>query len=173
MEEIVNRVAGSGIVTIDPAEFAGREQQVVFDLAPVLHMGQVLREKDLRGFVAQHDWSQYAGKNVGVTCSADAVVPTWAYMLVALALKPHAANVFFAGARELPDLVFAARIAATDWSQYKNARVVIKGCGEEVPVNAYVMLTAALMPHARSIMYGEPCSTVPLYKSKTGSGDTK
>jgi hypothetical protein len=171
MDGIVNKVAGSGLVTIDPAEFANGEGTAVIDLKPLLFMGQILREKDLRDHIRTHDWTQYAGKVVGVTCSADAAVPTWAFMLISIALQPHTSRVYFADEKMLAERLVAEKIAGTDWSVYKDARVVIKGCGDaSVPVNAYVMLAAALRPYARSIMYGEPCSTVPLYKSKPGGG---
>lgn len=167
MDEIVNKVAGSGLVTIDLADLAVAGERVIFDVKPLLFMGQILKEKELRDFVKNHDWSRYSGKVVGITCSADAIVPTWAYMLLALAFRPHAAKVYFAGPEELERLLFAEKLAGTDWSRYKDARVVIKGCGDmPVPVNAFVMVTTAVAPFARSIMYGEPCSTVPLYKAK-------
>lgn len=167
MDEIINKVAGSGIVTIDLEQFAVPGERVFFDVKPLLFMEQVLREKDLRDFIRSHDWTQYADKIVGIFCSADAIVPTWAYMLLSLAFQPYASKVHFAGPEELEKLLFSEKLASVDWAHYKNARVVIKGCGDvPVPVNAFVMVATALAPWARSIMYGEPCSTVPLFKSK-------
>lgn len=166
MDEIVNKVAGSGIISIDLAELGETAGRVVFDLKPHLFMEQILKEKDFREFVKNNDWPVYTGKIVRITCTADAIVPTWAYMLVALALEPFAKKVYFASADELEQLIFAEKIAALDVEAYKDKRIVIKGCGDTpVPVNAFVMISAKLKPHVKSIMYGEPCSTVPLYKA--------
>src|SRR3954462_16028716 len=107
MDEIVNKVAGSGIISIDLAEFAEPGERVIFDVKPHLFMEQILKEKDFRAFVKDNDWSAYAGKIVGITCSSDAIVPTWAYMLLALSLEPHAKKVFFANAAQLEELLFA------------------------------------------------------------------
>ena len=167
MDEIVNKVAGSGIVTIDLADFAEQAERVIIDIRPHLFMEQILKEKDFRKFVSEHDWAQYKDKIVGITCTADAIIPTWAYMLVALALEPFALKVYFANASEIEQLIFAEKLAAFNVSDYKDARVVVKGCGDvAVPVNAFVMLSAKLRPVVKSLMYGEPCSTVPLYKAK-------
>lgn len=168
MEEIVNKVAGSGIVSIDLEEFYVHGERLIFDIKPHLFMEQILKEKDFRDFIKTNDWSQYKDKIVGIVCSADAIVPTWAYMLITLALEPYAKRVFFANAEELEALLFAEKLATVDPSAYKDARVVIKGCGDKkIPTNAFVQLTALIKPYAKSIMYGEPCSTVPLYKSKS------
>lgn len=168
MEEIVNKVAGSGIVSIDLEEFYVTGERVIFDIKPLLFMEQVLKEKEFREFIKTNDWSVYKDKIVGIVCSVDAIVPTWAYMLLTLALEPFAKRVFFGDAPELENLLFAEKLATIDPSVYKDARVVIKGCGEkEIPTNAFVQLTALIKPFAKSIMYGEPCSTVPLYKAKT------
>ena len=171
MDEIVNKVAGSGIVSIDLAEFAEPGERVIFDIKSRLFMEQILKEKDFRAFVKDHDWSKYKDKIVGITCSTEAIVPTWAYMLLALALEPHAKKVYFANSSQLEELLFAERLSKLDVSLYRDARVVVKGCGDvAVPVNAFVMLSALLRPHVKSLMYGEPCSTVPLFKApKAGS----
>jgi hypothetical protein len=167
MDEIVNKVAGSGIISIDLEEFYDPSPKELFDIKPHLFMELMLKEKEFREFVKTNDWSVYQDKMVGIVCSSDAIVPTWAYMLVALALEPYAKRVFFAGLEEMERLLYAEKIAAIDISKYKDARLVIKGCGEkQVPVNAFVQLTNLLKPVAKSIMYGEPCSTVPLYKAK-------
>jgi hypothetical protein len=170
MDEIVNRVAGSGIVTIDLESLVVPGERVVFDIAPYLHMGQILREKEFREFLKAHDWTSYKGKIVGVTCTADAIVPAWAYMLVALAVQPLAERVLFATGEQLESILFEERLAALDLEPYRDARVVIKGCSDaQVPLSAYVTLAARLRPVARTIMFGEPCSTVPLYKKATKS----
>jgi hypothetical protein len=167
MEEIVNKVAGSGILSIDLEEFYVPGERVIFDIKPHLYMELILKEKEFREYVKTNNWSVYKGKIVGIVCTADAIVPTWAYMLVSLALEPVAKKVFFGDLNTVEDLLFAEKLAAFDTSVYKDARVVIKGCGDkQVPTNAFVQLTLRLKPVAKSIMYGEPCSTVPLYKSK-------
>jgi len=169
MEEIVNKVAGSGIVSIDLEEFYTEGERVIFDIKPYLFMEQILKEKDFREFIKTNNWAGYQDKIVGIICSSEAIVPTWAYMLITLALEPFAKKVFFSDLEELENLLFSESLAGIDPAVYKDARVVIKGCGEKnVPVNAYVQLTSLIKPFAKSIMYGEPCSTVPLYKSKAG-----
>jgi hypothetical protein len=130
-------------------------------------MGLMLREKDFREFVKTHDWSQYAGKNVAITCTEDAIVPAWAYMLIANKMAPYVKEVVFGDAAVLETVLFEKAMASFDAEQYRDQRIVIKGCGEtEVPVSAYVELTKKLTPVAKSIMFGEPCSTVPIYKRK-------
>lgn len=168
MDEIVNKVAASGIISIDLEDFYDPAERVVFDVKPYLFMELILKEKEFRQSVKEKDWSEFKGKVVGIICSADAIVPTWAYMLVALALEPYAKKVFFGGLNEMENLLFSEKIARLDTALYKDARIVIKGCGDKpIPTNAFVQLTALLKPVAKSIMYGEPCSTVPLYKAKS------
>lgn len=166
MEEIINKVAGSGIVSIDLEEFYDPAPKVLLDIKPHLFMELILKEKEFREFVKTNDWAAYTDKIVGIVCTSDAIVPTWGYMLVALALEPYAKRVFFADLAEIDKLLFAEKISAIDVSKYKDARLVIKGCGDKpVPLNAFVQLMGVLKPVAKSIMYGEPCSTVPLYKA--------
>jgi hypothetical protein len=166
--EITNNVAGSGIVTIDLEEFYIHGQRILFDIKPHLFQELILREKDFREFIKTNDWSIYKDKLVALTCTADAIVPTWAYMLLTLALEPFAKRVVFGTLEELETILFSEKLALLDPSVYKNARIVIKGCGDiNIPKNAYVQLTTMLKPLAKSIMYGEPCSTVPLYKAKS------
>lgn len=166
-----NKVAESGIVTLNLEEMladALKTPRVLFDLAPVLHMGLILREADLRAFCKTHDWSAYAGKAVAVGCSADAIVPRWAFMLVAVYLAPVAVAVGYPDLAALDEALLTRAIANYDFAQHAGARVVVKGCGdgeEAVSISAYVAAAAALVKAgARSVMYGEPCSTVPLYK---------
>ncbi|GAB3924234.1 DUF2480 family protein [Mucilaginibacter myungsuensis] len=166
-ENIVNKVALSGLVTIDPASFYPQGERVVYDVVNNLFHGLMLREKDLRDFVKEHDWTQYQDKNVAITCSADAIVPTWAYMLIANRMAPYAREVVFGDAAVLETVLFEKAMAKADLEQYAGQRVVIKGCGDtEVPVSAYVELAKRLTPIVKSMMYGEPCSTVPIYKRK-------
>lgn len=165
-ETFVNKVAQSGLVTLDPASFYPAGERVVYDIKDNLYMGLMLREKDFRAFVKDHDWSQYEGKNVAVTCTEDAIVPAWAYMLLANRMAPYALEVVFGDAAVLETVLFVKRIAQLDPEQYRDQRVVIKGCGDvPVPVSAYVELTKKLTPVVKSLMFGEPCSTVPIYKT--------
>jgi hypothetical protein len=167
MDEIVNKVSQSGLVTIDLEEFYPEGQRILFDIKPLLFHELILKEKDFREFIKNEDWSKYKDKYVAVTCSNDAIVPTWAYMLLALSLEPFAKKIVFGDLKELDTILFEDELQKLDISQYKDARIVIKGCSNKpVPVNAFVSLAAALKPVAKSIMYGEPCSTVPLYKAK-------
>ncbi|MGZ3778106.1 MAG: DUF2480 family protein [Mucilaginibacter sp.] len=166
-ENIVNKVAQSGLVTVDPATLYPAGERVIYDIKDNLYMGLILREKDFREFVKNHDWAQYAGKNVGITCSEDAIVPAWAYMLIANRMAPYAREVVFGNKEVLETVLFEKAMASFDAEQYRDQRIVIKGCGEvDVPVSAYVELTKKLTPVAKSIMFGEPCSTVPIYKRK-------
>jgi hypothetical protein len=166
-ENIINKVAQSGLVTLDPAQFYAPGERVVYDIKDNLFHGLMLREKDFREFVKTHDWAQYQDKNVAVTCTADAIVPAWAYMLLANRLAPYAREVVFGDAEVLETVLFVKEVAALDVEQYRDQRVVIKGCGDvPVPVSAYVELTQRLTPVAKSLMFGEPCSTVPIYKRR-------
>jgi hypothetical protein len=166
-ENIVNKVAQSGLITLDPAVFYPEGERVVYDIKDNLYMELILREKDFREFVKAHDWAQYAGKNVAITCTADAIVPAWAFMLLASRLAPYAREVVFGDAAVLETVLFLKGIAGMDLEQYRSQRIVLKGCGDtDVPVSAYVELTKMLTPIAKSLMFGEPCSTVPIYKRK-------
>ncbi len=163
---IINKVATSGIITLDMEDLYPPGERVVFDLEPLLWQGVALKEDDLRAFCKTHDWSRYAGKLVTVHCSADAIIPTWAYMLVATHLQPHAAFITQGDADQLERAVFSRFVQGLETDNYRGARVVVKGCSKlPVPLNAYVELSARLLPVVRSLMFGEPCSTVPLYKA--------
>ena len=166
-ENIVNKVAQSGLVTLDPAAFYPAGERVIYDIKDNLFHGLMLREKDLRDFIKEHDFTQYEGKNVGITCSADAIVPTWAYMLLANRMAPYAREIVFGDMAVLETVLFEKEIAKADLEQYSGQRIVLKGCGDtQVPVSAYIELTKKLTPIVKSIMFGEPCSTVPIYKRK-------
>ena len=163
---LVNRVANSNLITIDLEELYPEGEIVAFDLKDFLFMGLILKEKDFREALKNLDWSQYAGKNLAVFCSADAIVPMWAYMLVAAQLQPHAAFVTQGDADQLERAVFTRFVQQLDVEPYRSVRVVVKGCSKlPVPLNAYVELSAKLLPVVKSLMFGEPCSTVPLYKA--------
>ena len=166
-ENFVNKVAQSGLVTLDPAAFYPQGERVVYDIKDNLFMELILKEKDFREFVKTHDWAQYQEKYVAVTCTADAIVPAWAYMLLANRLAPYAKEVVFGDAEVLETVLFVKSIAGLDVEQYRDQRIVIKGCGDiPVPVSAYVELTKKLTPVVKSLMFGEPCSTVPIYKKR-------
>ncbi len=163
--EITNKVAQSGIITIDLEEFYPKGERVLFDIKELLFQGLILKEKDFREFIKNEDWNKYKNKFVAITCSADAIVPTWAYMLLTTHIEPHATKVVFGNLEVLETILYNDILSKINMNEYKDARIVIKGCGNlPVPKAAYVEITRLLRPVAKSIMYGEPCSTVPLYK---------
>ena len=166
-DEIVNKVALSALVTLDLEEYYPRDTIEVFDLKDFLFMGMILKEKDFRDAMLQTDWSKFNDKIVAVNCSADAIVPMWAYMLVAAYLQPVAKEIIFGTRDEALKQAFLKNIQAISFSEFADKRVVVKGCGN-LPVGefAYLEITKRLTPVVKSIMYGEPCSTVPIYKKK-------
>lgn len=164
-DTIINKVQQSGLITIDLEDYFHSGEKVLFDIKNYLYEGIILKEKDFRTFLKDHDWQQYSGKNVAITCSVDAIIPTWAYMLVTVKLQSYANLIVFGSLKDLHAKIFSDAIMHINASDYLQAKVVIKGCGKlEVPVSAYVELTNKLLPVVSSIMYGEPCSTVPVYK---------
>jgi len=166
-DSIVNKVAESGLITLDLEQFLPAQQVVLFDLKEYLFMGLILKEKDFRAAMQEHDWSQYKDKYVAVACTADAIIPVWAYMLVAAFLQPYAKDVVYGTEEELKDRVLMANLQQLDVTPYIDKRIVIKGCGEaSISDRAYLEVTKKLRPVAKSIMYGEPCSTVPIFKKK-------
>jgi hypothetical protein len=166
-ENIVNKVASSGLITLDLEAYYDQAERVVYDIKDNLFHGLILREKDFREFIKTHDWSQYAGKNVAITCSADAIVPTWAYMLLANRLGPYVNELVFGSLETLEAILLSKAMAKIDFNSFANERVVVKGCADiDIPVFAYVEITRQLSKVAKSIMYGEPCSTVPIFKRK-------
>ncbi len=163
--EIVNRVATSSLKVLDLEELYVPGERVVVDVKEQLYQGMILKEKPFRDFVKSHDWSQYAGKFVAVMCSEDAIIPTWAYMLLTSALQPFARGIVFGNLVDLETKIFLDALASVDWEEYRDAKVVIKGCSKvDVPIAAYVEATRRMRPIASSIMFGEPCSTVPVFK---------
>ncbi len=164
-EVIVNRVAESSLQTIDLERMMPAEEPVLFDLKDYLFMGLIVKEKEFRASLQQTDLSVYVDKTVLVTCSTDAIIPMWAFMLVAALLQPVATEVFLGSKEEWKKQKLMQAIAALSLETYTNQRVVVKGCGDEpIPESAYMEITKRLRPVAKSIMYGEPCSTVPIYK---------
>ena len=168
MEPIINKVAESGLVTLDLAGFVPEPDTIVpFDLKPFLFREMILREKDYRASLQAVEWHAYEGKHVALHCSADAIIPVWAYMLAVTYLQPIAREVVMGNENQLIETVLANRIAQLDLLEFEDKRIVIKGCGEvHIPESAYVAITQKIRPVVKSIMYGEPCSTVPLYKKK-------
>lgn len=164
--EIINKVANSGIVTIDLEEFYLSGERKLIDIKGQLFQELILREKDFREHIKNTNWKEYKNCYVAITCSADAIIPTWAYMLLSLALEPFAKKICFGNLEQLEVILYEEQLTKHDFNKYKDARVVVKGCGKlPVPTQAYICLTTHLKPFAKSIMYGEPCSTVPLYKA--------
>ncbi len=164
--EIVNKVANSALITFDLEDYYDKGERILYDIKQNLFQELILKEKDFREFVKNHDWSQYKGKNVGIICSAEAIVPTWAYMLLATRLQPYANKVVFGGSESLEQALYQQALSKIDLETYRNAKVVVKGCGNlPVPTFAYVEISGLLTPVVQSIMYGEPCSTVPIFKN--------
>lgn len=164
-DTIINRVAESGLVSIDLEDFYPEGERVLFDIKDWLFQGLLLKEKDFREHVKTHDWEQYRGKNVAIICSEDAITPTWAYMLLQTKLEPVARMSVFGGLDVLENTLWQQALAAIDLKSLEGAKIVVKGCSKyPVPVFAYTEFTRLVRPLAASIMFGEPCSTVPLYK---------
>ena len=169
--DLVNRVAQSDIVTVDLAGLWPGGEVAVFDLAPFLHRGLVLRERDFRQAMKDHDWAPYAGQHVAVTCSADAIVPTWAFMLVAARLRGVASGVGAGSPEAVRRDAFVRAMEAHDWAQYAGKPVVVKGCGSDtVPLAAFLLATQKLQAVAKKVMYGEPCSSVPVWRAPAAAG---
>jgi len=167
METLRNKVAESGIITLNLEDYFPEEQICSFDIKDFLFMEMLLKEKEYRAALDNHDWNQYANKHVAVFCSTDAIIPMWAYMLIATRLSTVAKSVLEGTKEELFKELFLNNINAIDASAFEDKRVVIKGCGEkEIPAYAYTAITNKLIPKVKSLMYGEPCSTVPVYKKK-------
>ncbi|HAS42978.1 MAG TPA: hypothetical protein DCS93_21035 [Microscillaceae bacterium] len=166
-EEIINRVAQSSLITIDLEDYYDKHERAVYDIKDNLFQEMILKEKDFRAFIKAHDWSQYQDKNVAIVCTADAIVPTWAYMLLALQLEPYAHHFVFGDLTALEQSLFQQILSKIDVEEFRDKKIVIKGCGDlPIPEYAYVELTRLLRPVVTTMMYGEPCSTVPLYKKR-------
>jgi hypothetical protein len=166
-EEIINRVSNSGLITFDLEDLYHPGERVIYDLKENLFMNMILKEKDFRAFLKEHDWSQYDGKNVAITCSEDVIIPTWAYMLLTLALEPHAHCVVKGTLHDLEVKLYQEALLGVDYGQFNEARVVVKGCSKvDVPAEIYVEVSRKLQPIVKSLMFGEPCSTVPLFKKR-------
>ena len=166
-EAIINKVAESGLVTLDLERYYPQEEIKIFDLKEYLFMGLILKEKEFREALKNADWEIYKNKNVGIVCSADAIIPPWASMIVAAYLQPVAKDIVMGDEKEVLKTILLKNIRNIDTNEYLDQRVVIKGCGEKsIEEFAYMEITKLLRPIAKTIMYGEPCSTVPVYKRK-------
>lgn len=164
-EEIVNRVANSKLKTIDLEEIYPQGRRQTLDISQWLKEGLVLREKDFRLALKEHDWTQYTGSYIAMNCSTDAIIPGWAYMLVSTYLLPIAKKVIVGNLELLETVIYTELISEMNLSEFENLPVIIKGCAKKpVPENAYLQLIGKLQPIAKSIMYGEACSSVPLFK---------
>lgn len=165
--EIVNRVANSKLKTFDLEEIYPEGKRVLFDIKDWLFQEIILKERDFRIFVKNHDWSQYKNCFVAITCSVDAIIPSWAFMLVAAEATPFARKVVIGNLETLETAIYQELLSFLDYSDFVDVPVIIKGCADKpIPDTAYAFLIEKLQPIAKSIMFGEACSTVPLYKSK-------
>ena len=165
--KIINKVTESLLTTVDLEEYAPKGEIAIFDLKDHLFMGLILKEKDFREALKTLDWEQYKDKLVAITCSVDAIIPMWAYMLVATNLQPVVKEVVFGQEKDVLPHIWIKNLSAINGADFLDKRVVVKGCGEHpIPEVAYVEITNKLRPFVKSIMYGEPCSTVPIFKRK-------
>lgn len=166
-DEIVNRVASSKLITVNLEDYYPEGKRVLFDIKDWLFEGLVLREKDFRTLVKAHEWSQYKDAYVALSCSTDAIIPDWAYMVISINLTPFAKKTVLGNLEALETAIYQDIIQNFDTSSFKDKSIIIKGCSKKpVPSSAYVMITGKLKPIAKSIMYGEACSSVPLFKRK-------
>ena len=165
MDEIKNKIKDSGLIQLDLADFKPTSDLLGLDLASHLWQGLVLKEKDFRFWIKNADWESYRGKSVYIYCSVDAIIPTWAFMLVSVALHPYAAFISVGSKIDIEKQLIVQNILNLDVAKFKNTKVIVKGCSDiSNPEFALVTLINHLQPHVDSLMYGEPCSTVPVYK---------
>lgn len=163
---IINKIAESGLITLDLEKYYSKDEVVAFDLKNYLFMELILKEKDYREALKNLDWNSYKNKIVAICCSTDAIIPLWAYMLAVTYLEPYAKNIFYGKDSEVLDELLLKNIQKIDAKDFEGKRIVVKGCGDKkVPESAYIEITKILRPVAKSIMFGEPCSTVPIYKA--------
>jgi hypothetical protein len=165
-DTLVNRVAESGLITLKPEDWISKTTPAEFDLKDYLFMGLILKEKEFRARIKDHDWSSYTGRPLCLFCSADAIIPSWAYMLISTHAAPYAAEIFYGTSSQWRSARLMNTIDQLDVSGYQDQMVIIKGCSEEFAIGPeiYVALTAKLVPVVKSLMFGEPCSTVPVFK---------
>lgn len=164
-KEITNRVEKSGIVQIDLDDLYPTGERKIFDMKELLFQEQILLEKDIRSFVKQHDWSIYKNNYVSILCSVDAIIPLWAFMLIASHIKPHSKKVIFGTAKDMEKSIFSDIISTYDFSIFKDKSVIIKGCGKyPIPESVIIDFSMHIQEFAKSIIFGEACSAVPIYK---------
>mgnify|MGYP003892257749 CR=1 FL=1 len=165
--EIINRVANSALITIDLEDYYPKGERILFDIKPLLWQEFVLKEKDFRQFIKENDWSVYQDKFVAVYNTADAIVPSWAYMLISTYLQPFAKKTIIGSLKDLETALYSQIIANLNIDDYSGKPVIIKGCANKcIPETAYIQLIEKIQPVVNSIMFGEACSTVPLFKRK-------
>jgi hypothetical protein len=167
VDQVVNKVANSSLINLDLSDFYPKNERVQIDIKDQLWQGIALKEKDFRAFIASNDWSLYENKSVAIHCSADAIIPSWAYMLIAVAVEPFARNITFGNLNDLEKVICIDTINGIELGPFQDERVIIKGCADIPNAEfALVALTKKLTPVVKSLMFGEACSTVPLYKKK-------
>ena len=167
MDEIVNKVANSKLVQIDLAEYYTQGPRVEFDIKPWLYEELILKENDFRKYVADHDWTQYQDQHVNIVCSADAIVPSWAFLLIGLHLESVAKTIVQGNRETLEIVLFENFFKQFDFQQFEGKLLIVKGCGNlPIPPQAYINFVTNASKFAKSIMFGEPCSSVPLFKRK-------
>lgn len=165
--EIVNRVSNSKLITLDLEDYFPEGERVILDIHEWLHGGLVLKEKDFRETIKNHNWQQYSGKYIAITCSTDAIIPSWAYLLISISLSPFAKKFVIGDLDLLENMIFQEVVESLDIAPFGNSPVIIKGCSnKQIPESAYALLVKRLSPHVTSLMFGEACSSVPLYKKK-------
>ena len=166
-EEIINRVANSKLVTIDLEDYYPQGERILFDIKDWLFQEIILKEKEFRISVNEHDWSQYKNSYVALTCSSDAIIPSWAYILISTNLSNIAKKIVVGNLVDLETSIFQDIINNLDITEFQDKPVIIKGCStKQIPETTYVQLVSKLTPIARTLMFGEACSTVPLFKRK-------
>ncbi|MCO6501295.1 MAG: DUF2480 family protein [Vicingus serpentipes] len=167
MDEIVNRVENSNLIQVSLDDYYPEGERVLYDIKENLHEGLVLVEKEFRAFILQNDWSKYQGKYVGIICSSDAIVPLWAFMLLASKIEPFAKKVIMGNKEQLEKEIFDSIISTLDFTRFQDKNVIVKGCGKyPIPEAAFVDFTVKLQGYAKNILFGEACSSVPLFKRK-------
>ena len=165
--EIINRVANSGLITIDLSDYAPKEKILIFDVKDLLFEGIILKEKDFRYSLKEFDFSRYKSQIVALCCSAEAIIPMWAYMLVSSYLNPICSGLYFGTKEEVFQNILLKKITDIDSEKFKDKKVIVKGCGN-IPLSEalYVAITQKLQNSVSSLMFGEACSAVPVYKKK-------
>ena len=165
--ELVNKVAQSGLITLDLEDFFPKEAIIAFDIKEFLFRGLILKELDFRAALKAHDWSAYKDKTVAVFCSTDAIIPQWAFMLVGTYISAQTTEIYFGTTEEVEQKLFLLNLKSIDATKYIDEKIIIKGCGTKtVTGEAYLEITKKLQPVVKSLMFGEACSTVPIYKRK-------